>query len=586
MSKKIVDYISGLEINSSPEEIDATQPFSKILVDDYGYPKNNIQTRPQFRVKVRPSDNKKEFPVDIAVFSDKNKKDGFEYIIVECKKDNVKDGISQLKDYLRFCHASLGVWFNGKDIRYLRKFESNGKIEFEEIPNIPRYGQKLSDIGKFLRRDLKVPKNLKTIFKSSRNYLAANNVGTVRDEQLAQQLINLIFCKIYDERFTEPNSLVRFRVGLEDSNDEVKERVNQLFKEVKSKYKDVISANDKIELDPKSLRHIIASMQGYCIIDSKRDAVSDAFEVFIGKALKGDKGQFFTPRNVVKMMIEIIDPDVDDMILDPASGSGGFLVEALRFCWEKIEKNGTKFNWNKENLLEEKKSFAIKSIHGMELDNFLTKVCKAYMALIGDGKGAVFVGDSLEIPNNWDLRIRQHIGLSRFNVVITNPPFGKDLKIVGEEKLSQFELGHKWKLDKKNNQYIKTKVEQKKAPQILFIERCLDFLVEGGRMGIVLPDGIYGNESSSYIRSWISQKAKIIAIIDIPLETFLPHTGTKTSVMFLQKRKIIPADYPIFMAVAETCGHDRRGNEIEEDDIKDIAIEFKKWEKENNPYDY
>ena len=586
MSKKILDYISGLEINSSPEEVDATQPFSKILVDDYGYPKNNIQTRPQFRVKVRPSDKKKEFPVDIAVFSDNKKKDGTEYIVVECKKDNVKDGVSQLKDYLRFCHASLGVWFNGKDIRYLRKFESNGKIEFEEIPNIPRHGQKLSDIGKFLRKDLKVPKNLKTIFKSSRNYLAANNVGTVRDEQLAQQLINLIFCKIYDEKFTEPNSLVRFRVGLEDSNEEVQGRINLLFKEVKSKYKDVISANDKIELDSKSLRHIIASMQGYCIIDSKRDAVSDAFEVFIGKALKGDKGQFFTPRNVVKMMIEIIDPDVDDMILDPASGSGGFLVEALRFCWEKIEKNGNKFNWNRENLLEEKKSFAIKSIHGMELDNFLTKVCKAYMAIIGDGKGAVFVGDSLEIPNNWDLRIRQHIGLNRFNVVITNPPFGKDLKIVGEEKLSQFELGHKWKLDKKNNQFIKTKVEQKKAPQILFIERCLDFLVEGGRLGIVLPDGIYGNESSSYIRSWISQKAKIIAIIDIPLETFLPHTGTKTSVMFLQKRKNLPADYPIFMAVAETCGHDRRGNEIEEDDIKDIAIEFKKWEKENNPYDY
>ena len=153
--------------------------------------------------------------------------------------------------------------------------------------------------------------------------------------------------------------LVRFRVGLEDSNEEVQGRINLLFKEVKSKYKDVISANDKIELDSKSLRHIIASMQGYCIIDSKRDAVSDAFEVFIGKALKGDKGQFFTPRNVVKMMIEIIDPDLDDMILDPASGSGGFLVEALRFCWEKIEKNGTKFNWNRENLLEEKKSFAI-----------------------------------------------------------------------------------------------------------------------------------------------------------------------------------------------------------------------------------
>ena len=334
--EKIIDYISGQDIQNKPEEIDAVQPFSKRLVEDYGYPKSHIQTRPQFRVKVRPSDKKKEFPVDIAVFQDKNKSDGDEFIVVECKKKNEEDGIDQLKDYLRFCRATLGVWFNGEELRFIRKYESDGKIEFESIPNIPRYGQRLEDLGKFKRKDLREPKNLKTIFRASKNYLAANNVGAVKDEPLAQQLINIIFCKIYDERFTAPEDLVRFRVGVNEDLKEVKNRILSIFDEVKTKYKDVFTEDDKIDLSENSLEYLIGSLQDYCLTDAKRDVISDAFEVFIGKALKGDKGQFFTPRNVVKMMIEIIDPKEDELVLDPACGSGGFLVETLRYGWEKI----------------------------------------------------------------------------------------------------------------------------------------------------------------------------------------------------------------------------------------------------------
>lgn len=236
----IFDFISGVEIKATPEEIEAVQIFSKQLVEDYDYPKENIQTRPQFRVKVRPSDTKKEYPVDIAVFLDEKKQEDNIYIIIECKKKNRKDGKTQLQDYLRFSKAFLGVWFNGDERLFLRKLEKDGRIEFEEIPNIPQYGQRVEDIGKFRRIDLKPTHNLKATFKAIRNHLAANTVGATRDEVLAQQLINLIFCKIYDERFTEPNDIVTFRAGVDEKSKDVKDRILDLFDKVKRKYKEVL----------------------------------------------------------------------------------------------------------------------------------------------------------------------------------------------------------------------------------------------------------------------------------------------------------------------------------------------------------
>ncbi len=197
-SIKITDYISGLEVQATPEEIDAVQVFSRQLVEDYGYNKNQITTHPQFRVKARPSDTSGKYPVDIAIFKDSKKQDDDVYIIIECKKKNRKDGRTQLEDYLRLSRAYLGVWFNGEQRLFLRKFEKAGKIIFEEIPNIPVKGQRLEDIGKFKKKDLKPTHNLKAIFKSIRNHLAANTIGATRDEVLAQQLINLIFCKLYD----------------------------------------------------------------------------------------------------------------------------------------------------------------------------------------------------------------------------------------------------------------------------------------------------------------------------------------------------------------------------------------------------
>lgn len=579
----IRDYISGQEVKATPEEIDAVQILAKQLVEDYNYPKECIQTRPQFRVRVRPSDTKKEYPVDIAIFSNKKKQEDDVYIIIECKKKNRKDGKTQLQDYLRFSKAFLGVWFNGEERLFLRKVEKNGRIEFEEIPNIPQYEQRVEDIGKFKRKDLKPTHNLKATFRAIRNHLAANTVGTTRDEVFAQQLINLIFCKIYDEKFTEPTDIVTFRTGVDEEAKDVKKRILDLFDKVKRKYKEVLDDGDAVTLDEKSIVYVVGELQNYCLIEAERDIISDAFETFIGHALKGAQGQFFTPRNVIKMMVDILDPDDEDLIIDPACGSGGFLIEALRHVWRKLDSEGEKFHWNKKNLQEEKMEVALNKIKGIDKDYVLSKVAKAYMAIVGDGKSGIFTEDSLEKPEKWKDKTRLKVDIGKFSVLLTNPPFGSKIPVRGEDKLRQFDLGHKWKQDKKSGEWEKGKLKDKEAPQILFIERCLQLLKDGGRMAIILPDGIYGNKSLGYIRNWLLKQGRIVAVIDIPIETFMPNTGTKTTVLIFQKlsENKIKKDYPVFMAVAETCGHDRRGNIKEDDDISKIPDEFKKWEKEN-----
>ncbi len=581
----IIDYISGQQVKASPEEVEATQVFSKILVEDYGYPKTQIQTRPQFHVKVRPSDTKKEYPVDIAVFSDTEKTDDSLYLIVECKKKNRKDGRTQLENYLTLSKANLGVWFNGDERFYLLKQNTDdGRVLFKDIPNIPKFGEKLEDIGAIKRKDLIVTHNLKSTFKAIRNYLAANAIGATRDEVLAQQLINLIFCKIFDERFTSLDSIVRFRVGLNESNADVRNRIEKLFSDVKAKYHEVFTKEDVINLDDNSIAYIVGEMQNYCLIDAERDVLADAFETFIDHALKGGQGQFFTPRNVVKMMVEILDPDDNDMVIDPACGSGGFIIESLRYIWNKIITRYREMGWSDTAILEEKIDVANKCIRGIDKDYFLSKIAKSYMAIMGDGKGGVFCEDSLERPENWNERTRQKIHFEEFSVVLTNPPFGSKIPVTGEDKLKQYELAHKWKNKKGTNDWEKMKLADKEAPQILFIERCYQLLKFGGRMAIVLPDGVFGNNQLGYIRRFIMKRFRLVAVIDIPLETFMPNTGTKTSILIVQKlqSKDIPAYYPVFMCVAETCGHDRRGNIKEEDDIAQISSLFWNWAKDNN----
>lgn len=555
----IIDYISGEQVKSTPEEVEAVQVFCKQLVEDYGYSKAQIQTRPQYRVKASPSDTSKSYPLDIIVFSNNKKIDSNEYIIIECKKKTRNDGITQLQDYLKFSNAYIGVWFNGNERIFLKKYETKGKVHFEEIPNIPLSGQRLEDIGKFKRKDLKPTHNLKVIFNSIRNHLAGNATGTGRDEIIAQQLINLIFCKIYDERFTKKNDNVSFRVGIEEDGKIVKKRIIEIFDKVKTKYSEVIEVADSIILDADSIKYVVGELQNFCLIESERDIIADAFETFIGYSLKGAQGQFFTPRNVIKLMVEIINPQPNELLIDPACGTGGFLVESLRHIWKVLDKQAEEYGWSDLALNEEKLSSAIKCIKGLEKDDFLSKVAKAYMAILGDGKGGIFCEDSLKLPSEWKPTTRQQIDLDKFDVLLANPPFGKDIKVKGEEKLKQFDLAYNWK--KEINTFSKTnKIKKEETIQILFIERSLKLLKDGGRMGIVLPETFFHAPKSRYVLHYMLRNNNVTWMLDLPHNTFRPHNNAKCVVIVLEKNK--PQQDEINMAVAEEIGHDHQGKEI------------------------
>lgn len=564
----IIDYISGEEVKATPEEIEAVQVFARRLVEDYVYEKSQIQTHPQFRVRKRPSDEEKSYPVDIAVFESSGRTEANLFLVVECKKKNRRDGIAQLKLYLEMSPANIGAWFNGQEHAYLLKIRhADGRIEWKDLPNIPRNGQRVEDIGLFKRKDLKKPSNLKAIFRDIRNHLAGMTTGITRDEALAQEIISILFCKILDEQERGPDDIVQFRAGIGESAEAVQKRILGLFDQVKTAtFDDVFSKEETIKLDPESLLYVVGELQNYCLMEADRDAVGDAFEVFIGPALRGSEGQFFTPRNVIKMMVDILDPQPGENIIDPACGSGGFLIVALEHVWMRLKEEVKRKGWNERQLFKREVEVATRHFRGIDKDSFLAKVTKAYMAIVGDGRGGVFCENSLVPPEDWPPIMRENAALGTFDVLLTNPPMGKKIVVKGEHLLSQYKLGYKWKRNKDTGQMEpSTVIHEDQPPQIIFLERCLQFLKPGGRMGIVLPEAVFGMPTYEYVVNFLRKHTKMRGIVSMPEALFKTSgkggTHAKVCVLFLENTPPGEGDnYEIFMADVKWCGHDSRGN--------------------------
>jgi type I restriction enzyme M protein len=348
----------------------------------------------------------------------------------------------------------------------------------------------------------------------------------------------------------------------------------------------VFDRTETIELDEKSLAYVVGELQPYCITESERDAVGDAFEVFMGPALRGEEGQFFTPRNVVKMIVDIIDPKPEELIIDPACGTGGFLVTALDHVWKSLEISGKKRKLSLERIHEEQRHVGSRYFRGIEKDTFLAKVAKAYMAILGDGRGGVYCANSLHPSDEWSPLLRANVKLGTFDIVMTNPPFGTKIPIKGAETLRQYQLGFQAKKDKATGRYSwTTKLHEKQPPQLLFIERCLQLLKSGGRMGILIPESVLGMPTYTHIVQFLRERVRIVGVVSMPDELFQPHTHAKTAVLFVHN---LPprADDTTFMSVVEWCGHDSRGNPTikihpdgrEEllDDVPNVAAEFKR----------
>lgn len=570
----IVDYISGSHVQGTPEEIGAVQPMARRLVEEYGYSKGQIMTHPQYRIGQSPSDDHGKYPLDIAVFEDDGK--STLRMIVECKRPDAKNGRIQLERYMGLCSAPVGVWSNGNDVDtiVLKRVVRGQKIEYQELPRIPDRNVDLDAELVLFKPDLRPNADLKKVLRGIRARLAAREEGITNDAKFAEEIINLILCKIYDEKETDLDKPLSFVAN--GTAEETNKRINALFEKVKAAYPDIFSSSDRIELSATSVAWCVGSLERFSFLKSSRDVIGDAFEVFIGPSLRGTKGQYFTPRNVCNLAISLLDPGTNSKIIDPACGSGGFLVSALDYVWGKLAQQKISKGWTDAQFQNHKNEVASTCFFGIDKDRFLTKVCKAYMAIMGDGKGGIYCEDTLNATEDYSPKTRARIENIAFDCVVANPPYGNEILVSEPGILKLYDLGH----DYDANGVRRQKLPKSRRPQVLFIEKILGLLKDHGRAAIVLPESLFSNPRDRYIMNYLLTRSTILGIIALPAETFTPSTDVKTCVVLLEK-EAPRKDYAIFMAVCRNIGHDRRGRPNQTDDLPAILEKYREFAKTN-----
>lgn len=603
---KICDYIDGKFRSDTPEEY-VRQTLEKRLVNEHKYLPSQISVEYPLQV----FSNRKR--ADIVVFEKDcaSKSQNDVKIIIECKKESVepknrKDGVDQLKGYMSVCpNCEWGLWTNGRQKEVYRKIvDSDGNILFDDYNDIPPADGNIKEVDRPQRGELRgasgdsFNNNLLLVFKTCHNHIYAND--GLQKQPAFFELLKVIFCKIEDER-NIPEDLDFYATTEERKNPDgqltVYNRISKIFARVKQKYGTIFDPNDEIKLVPRSLAYIVRELQSYDLLNTNIDVKGKAYEEIVGSNLRGDRGEFFTPSNITHMVVNMLNPSMNERILDCACGTGGFLVKAMTYVMaalkdefsKKLGKSTKHWNYEERLLYQERiAELGRKNFFGFDINPDLVKATKMNMAMYNDGSGYIMQTNSLLPPHEWTnefkeklagallidkKELRSHENIALFDVVLTNPPFGSAIPIKDDTILSQYELAHIWENKTTPGVWKKTaRLQSSVPPEVLFIERCVQFLKPGGRLGIVLPDSILGSPGLGYIREWMIQNTILIASIDLHADTFQPHNGTQTSVLILMKktaeqkeRELKNAQLDnnhIFMAMVEKIGHDKRGNPL------------------------
>ncbi len=583
---KILDFLTKMLVNDTPEEY-VRQNIEKALVRQYEYPASDCI--PEFSIKVGSSNKR----VDVVVF-DHNTTHSQENarIIIETKKAKTnphgkKDGIKQLESYMAAClNAKYGLWTNGDDRFCFAKREKDGKFYYEEIPEIPAFGQEEDTFYKPERKNLKIATadNLMFAFRRCHNYIAGN-AGMHKTEAF-WELLKVIFTKIEDERSGKINFYVTpNEIKNNISARATKNRIQKLFEtKVVKKYPTIFNSDETrtIELSAEVLAYVVSQIQGYSLLASPVDVKGVAYEEIVGSNLRGDRGEFFTPRNACRMAVEMLDPLPGEKMIDPACGTGGFLITAMHHAlkiirnneislWENVDRPTS---YELEELYRKRTEYLSTCVYGIDINPSLVRAAKMNMVMNNDGSGGLYRENSLANPHTWNIETRKVIGLGSFDLVFTNPPFGANILIDDVNILSQYDLAAVWDKTKdgtfeiRRNKTGDAVLQTNQPPEILFIERCIQLLKPGtGRMAMVIPNGILNNPSLGYVRYWLLQNVQILAVVDMQRDLFQPGNDTQTSMVLMRrfnsKEKELAlakeVNYPVFMAVAERIGHDKRG---------------------------
>jgi type I restriction enzyme M protein len=593
---KIVDYITGRWVKETEQE-QVRQNFERTLVEEYNYTIPDIQV--DFKIKIWEGDKQKPKKAPLAVMLE-GTENPYVLILIASPKANPTDkngGTTEIEQWLVDAPTvEFGCWTNGIETLFFQRKKSKFETDIFPVNDFPRKGEDASSIYTTDRRRLRIAtgNNLLYAFKRCHDYIHANQGGS--KEQIFWEFLKLLFAKIEDETYGgRPRFAIR---NLEERNDadgrkEVKDRVEGLFKEVKKRkeFAGLFEAQaEGIVFNAETVSYIVSQLEKYDFIHSSVDVKGVAYETIVGPTLEGTKGEFFTPRNVVKMTVKMLNPDPGDRIYDPACGTGGFIVIAFNYISEKLRQKHkqTWKNPNKPTETEEKALFdeiheAGYNIFGTDFNANLVKAAQMNMIMNNDGRGGLFSINSLKDPNQWPKEVQQKIQLGTMDFVMANPPFGAKIKIDSSEILEQYDLAHGWSKTENGRWQMESNLRNAMEPEVLFVERCVRLLKPGtGKCGIVLPDSILSNPGYASVRYWILQNCQILASVDLPVETFLPRTGTQTSVLILRRKsdqeKLMEsmsgqmAQYDIFMANIKKVGKDRRGNFIYKKDEKGREI--------------
>jgi type I restriction enzyme M protein len=577
---KVLDFIDGkTQRPETPEEY-VRQEIAKSLVREYRYAKADIEV--EFVVRV----GSRKPRADLVIFPPTAPHEQeHALIIVECKASTVKaadkkDGVGQLQSYMAACpNVTYGMWTNGVERFCYRRVVKGGQVNIEDVPDIPEFGRDAEEADRPRFDQLKPATSdaLLFAFRRCHNYIAGNQ--GLQKPQAFWELLKLIFCKIHDERH---NDEVQFYAAANERHGvngplKVQKRIESLFAQVKGDYATIFRPSESIELKPVVLAYLVTQLQMYSLLESDVDVKGRAYEEIVGSNLRGDRGEFFTPRNICRMAVAMLDPTEKHLILDPACGTGGFLITAMNHVIEKIRavelaKWGNRLERAEEAIKARVRKFAEHRIVGMDFNPELVKATKMNMVMNNDGAGSLFQANSLEAPATWEADLAARRLLGNVDILFTNPPFGSKIPVTDPAILENYDLGHAWTYDKATDRWKKTgAVLKSQPPEILFIERCVKFLKPGtGRLAIVLPDGILGSPGLGYVREWILRNTRILASIDLHPDTFQPDVSIQTSVLVLERKPddLIAVetaagrinDYSVFMAVANHVGHDKRGN--------------------------
>lgn len=591
-----LDYVTGRKIKETKKEL-VRQRIARALIHEYGFSPEDMEIG--YKAKGRKK-------IDIAIFGHEKEHvpENLRRAVVCRPEPAMGKSAARIRDFeqakkdleeieaimLEMEAVQHGLWTNGFEFFFLEKQQSRFETKCNPVGDWPMAEESVGTKDVVSDAHTRIADNemLKITFRRCHNFIHGNE-GMPKDAAF-WQFLYLIFCKMHDENLRAKQRQAwqrRFWAGPKEQFEEqgrkdIRIRIEALFTEVKKQYKNIFRGNEEITLSNRALAFIVSELAKYDFTRTDVDAKGVAYQELVGVNLRGDRGQYFTPRGVVKLVIEMLDPKENESLLDPACGTGGFLVAALghmlkKFRDEQNTQAGNESTTDFLNVHERLKDYAAANVFGTDFDPFLIRAAQMNMVLAGDGRGHIYNINSLEFPLGYldDLpAAKKEIPLGSVDIIATNPPFGSDIPITDKHILEQYELAHNWESDGeggfRNTGILKGSV----APEILFIERCIKWLKPGsGRMGIVLPDGILGNPAAEYIRWWIMRETQVLASVDLPVEAFIAEANVNilTSLLFLRRkdnqekhREALGGgeEYPVFMAVADKVGFDRRGNKL------------------------